>query len=163
MNVSFKTHFPWVDTNGEPVPTHFAQQIVNSMLQGASHGAMSEKRHTMRRVKNGRRRFRPGMKLVFTVGSRFKPIPFAETTCESVQLVRMQLQPIPGAAGVCLMVDIDGKACGNDMLRQLARYDGFYNPPQGMSEDFLRWFMLDLMQNGSPAEYEMIHWTSMRY
>lgn len=168
MNVSFKTHFPWVDAKGEPVPTHFAQSIVNVMNRAVISEetpwtGYGEKRHTMRRVKNGRRRFRPGMKLVLTVGSRFKPMEFAETTCESVQMVRMELQPIPGHAGLNLLVDIDGQACSNNMLRTLARYDGFPSPGLGPSVNFLRWFMLDLLQHGSPAEYELVHWTTMRY
>jgi len=61
------------------------------------------------------------------------------------------------------MVDIDDKPCGVQMIRQLANNDGFLSSGRGPNAHFLRWFMLDLMQNGSPAEYELIHWTPMRY
>jgi hypothetical protein len=167
MNISFRTHFPWLDADGQPKPTHFAQQIQNSLYQepgqepGQELQTFHEKLHTLRRLK-GRRRFREGMDLVMTVGSRFKPLVFAEAKCTSTQLVHMELQPVDEYAGYNLLVDIDGQPLSQNQLRTLARNDGFPSPGMYVSRDFTRWFIMDLMQHGW-CEYELVHWTPMRY
>ena len=103
MNINFKSHFPWPGADGQPEPTNFASQILNGML--STDPDKPKKLHTIRRIK-AKPGYREGMKLVLQGGSRFKPVPFAETVCTGVQVLR--LQPSAGKAlGVLRLERID--------------------------------------------------------
>jgi hypothetical protein len=170
MNITFKTHFPWPGADGQPEPTHFAQQIINELVlrDGAPRAERSYKLHTIRRVKD-KPRFREGMRLVLQHGSRFKPMPFVETECTGVQMLHMSLlwndpswlEQKAEAAHYSLQIRIDhpDDVCWltEEDVERLARNDGFSS-----LEQFTRWFLLDVLANG-PGTYQLVHWTEVRY
>lgn len=170
MNITFKTHFPWPGADGQPEPTHFADQIMNELVlrDGAPRAERSYKLHTIRRVKD-KPRFREGMRLVLQTGSRFKPMPFVETECTGVQMLHMGLywtnpgwlEPNPCRAHYELQVAVEQDShmrwLDEDDMTRLARNDGFSS-----LEQFMRWFLLDQLMNG-PGYYQLVHWTEVRY
>lgn len=161
MNLNFKTHFPWPGADGKPEPTYFKARILAGLTQrrGDAENAAVPKLHTIRRLKNGKARFREGMKLTFSTGSRFKPERFGEMVCTGVQ--RLQMEPRPSYHGVNLLIHLDLGAppmhlLSADELQTLAENDGL------KPYDFMRWFTMDAIQNG-PGVYELVHWTDVRY
>jgi hypothetical protein len=150
MNINFKTHFPWPGADGQPEPTHFCEQILNEVSRPADipRAERSYKLHTIRRVKD-QPRFREGMRLVLQTGSRFKPMPFAETECTGTQMLHMELEQKREECRLnvrlILPATIPHLFTGH-LLERLARHDGL------SLENFVRWFTLDVLVNG-PGYY----------
>jgi len=158
MLLKFKTHFPWNDEHGNPVPTHFVPQIANA-LQGIV-GPPGAKHHTLRRI-NGKPRFREGMKLQMATGPRFKPDIFRETECTRWKHLKMDIV-YTQVAGYQLRVRVCHPGVipykmPPDKLHWLAMWDGFPD-----LESFTRWFLADLLTNG-PGDFELVGWTDVRY
>lgn len=156
MIIKFKTHFPWQGADGQPEPTHFKEQIANCLADTPlPYPALGIKKHTLRRIKNGKNRFRPGMKLQMATGSRFKPEVFKETVCSSWLWLKLDLVPVPYGYELGVRVCRDGKLPEllNDMNhKKLALNDGFRDVAS-----FNRWFLLDLLENG-PGNFELVGW-----
>lgn len=164
MNINFKTHFPWPSGDtGKPEPTYFKERILNTLTTDIFAG-VGRKLHTIRRVPaSGKLRFRAGMLLTFSTGPRFKPERFAETNCISTQEVNMWLSTMKGhgAAGPELTVNIgfngEKKSGWNDYwFTKLLTNDGLSR------DNGIKWFALDLLTHG-PGEYQIVHWTDLRY
>ena len=162
MNINFMSEYPWNGKADPPVPTGFAEKILNTLMSDQPHlrpDALN-KRHTIRRIKTNPPRFREGMKLVLQGGTRFKPIPFAETVCTGVQTLEMELARVHGthyALNVHLLQPGSlPKLLTTNQLHDLAAHDGL------TLDTFMRWFSLDLLTNG-PGLYQIVHWTDLRY
>lgn len=163
MNINFKTHFPWNGTDGTPEPTRFREQILNVLnaripgAGGLSYPGEGMKLHTIRRT-HGRPRFREGMALTLTTGSRFKPVPFAEAVCTGVQEVHMVIEhgtTMAGRTYLSLRIAIDDQVVY--MPGELALNDGFRD-----DERMARWFLPDIIAHG-PFTGQLVHWTGVRY
>jgi hypothetical protein len=157
MRISFATHTPWA-TEEQPCGTWFREQIENELdLCGGHtrHPRHGRKKHTLRRMKGNKCRFRKGMQLQLVEGPRYQAEQFAATVCKDVQVVRMRA--IHGVWGYSVVAMIGDHHLAIDQMRMLAANDGFYD-----FSHFERWFLLDLLKNGDGA-YELIHWTNMRY
>ncbi len=169
MNITFKTHFPWPGADGQPEPTHFCMQILNEVARDPDtpRAERSYKLHTIRRVKD-KPRFREGMRLVLQGGTRFKPVPFAETECTGTQMLHMELGWVDPSwleqkaerAHLELTLSIhepdDIRWLDETDIERLAKNDGL------SLEQFARWFTLDLLMNG-PSTYQIVHWSDVRY
>lgn len=154
MIIKFKTHFPWNDEAGNPVPTDFVPKI-GAALKPHGLRKVAPKWHTIRRINNKRARFRPGMKLQMATGSRFRPEVFAEAECTNWQHLKMDLVPTQWG------YDLGVRACwpatipyllNEQKMALLARNDGFRD-----LDTFHRWFLLDLLANG-PGDFELVGW-----
>lgn len=160
MIIKFKTHFPWNnEETGEPEATDFVARI-GAALKPQRTGLVAPKWHTIRRMKNRKRRFREGMKLQMATGSRFKPEVFAEAECTRWQHLKMDL--VPTTWGYDLGVRVCQPATVPYLLnatnmRMLALNDGFRDLPS-----FHRWFLLDLLENG-PGDFELVGWGNVEY
>lgn len=162
MNINFKTHFPWNGPDGNPEPTLFATQIKNEVNRDPDTRRGERYRyklHTIRRINHGKPRFREGMKLTFSTGSRFKPERFGEAVCTGTQHLKMSLQVKDNRME--LFVAICHPATIPIYLKPskfaaLAQNDGL------SSENFTKWFAQDLIANG-PGDYQLVHWTDLRY
>ncbi len=162
MNIHFKRHFPWPGPEGQPAPTNFEQLISENLIFG-----FGGKTHTLLRLPaNGLAKYQEGQELVFCMGTRFKPEKFAGAVCTGVQFVHMEL--VHQAIGNTLGLHIRPYGPGNEApvqfaaalshgdMHEIARNDGLSMP------DFLKWFMLDLIQRG-PGIYQIVHWGGLRY
>jgi len=174
MNINFKTHFPWPDADGEPEPTHFKEQVLNSVNARLGTPLLFQGRgvklHTIRRIKNGKPRFREGMKLTFSMGPRFKPERFGEAVCTGVQQLRFEhatwVEELPVGSDqlipnhvlvISQLTDVTITCLPPVQRYHLALNDGFPD-----LSTFERWFLLDVLQNG-PGDYQLVHWTDLRY
>lgn len=159
MNLSFKSHFPWPGANGKPEPTYFDGRILSALNpKSESPAPPLRKLHTIRRAAaDGTCRYREGMDLHMVTGPRFKPERFVVAKCTGVQPIKMGLIPVVNtnsSPGLCIMVFINGKRLFNPV--QLANNDGLD------IDQFTKWFMLDIIQNG-PFTGHIIHWTDLIY
>jgi hypothetical protein len=160
MRISFATHMPWA-TEEQPAPTYFREQILNQVTCGLHlpHPRHGLKKHTLRRMKGEKPRFRKGMELQLVEGPRYQAEQFATTKCTDVQVVRMRAlwSSSEIGSGFSVHAEIGDRVLSRSELLTLAANDGFYH-----YSHFERWFLLDLLQNGDGA-YELIHWTRTRY
>lgn len=131
MILGFSKTFPW----GEP--TNFVDKIKDG-----------EKIHTIREDKN--QRWREGMEIHFATGVRTPDYnQFASGVCTGVQEIEIEYSDgliVPG-----FQIKVDGFLIDEDMARELAENDGFYNLKQ-----FAKWFDEDF-------KGRLIHWTDKRY
>ena len=160
MILKFKTHFPWCDPGtGEPEPTHFVAKVGAALSEKPVPG-VNPKWHTIRRIKNKRCRFRPGMKLQMATGPRFQPDVFAETSCTAWQHLKLDLVPTKWGydlgVRVCYPATIP-YLLGEEKMHQLAINDGFKD-----LDSFNRWFLLDLLADG-PGDFELVGWGDKQY
>jgi len=165
MNLNFKTTFPWPGADGiYPAPTFFMDKILLSLDQHPGDDAArtlapligpAPKIHTIRRINGEKARFREGMKLSMSTGSRFKPERFAEAVCTGTQEVLMEMVRLR-EFGFELDVWVDGRYIHRLDRGTLATNDGL------TEEQFTKWFLLDQITHG-PGLYELVHWTAFRY
>lgn len=160
MNISFKTHFPWNGPDGLPEPTNFPANIVKCFDQqdedGNAHGG--GKLHTIRRI-NRAPRYKEGQDLKMCTGSRFTPVPFAEVSCFSTQVIEIHPTVKFGTIMIEVWVREPGvlrKPMNTEQLCALAENDGL------TLEQFTKWFVLDTITNG-PGHFQVVHWTTLRY
>lgn len=157
MNINFKTHFPWPGSDGKPGPTFFKDWIENSIAFPDMEDKLA-KHHTIRRIKT-KPRFREGMKLTFSTGSRFKPVRFGEAVCSGTQFLRMDCAHYAGGISLGVWIEEPGvlhRPMTLEQMHRLAMNDGL------SVENFLKWFLLDVITNG-PGHYEIVHWTDLQY
>lgn len=171
MNINFKTHFPWPGADGKPEATFFREKILagirpqmaqmtqmkaaHSKTADVTDGALRPKLHTIRRI-NGKPRYREGMKLTFSTGSRFKPERFGEAMCTGTQLLRMWIETTPFLNQLELCCFLGSTSLTGVQQRALIANDGL------TPAAFSKWFLLDLLTNG-PGDYQVVHWTGLRY
>lgn len=158
MNINFKTHFPWPGPTGKPERTNFDHKISACVEFPDDPQGWTPKKHTIRRF-HGKPRFREGMELTFSSGSRFKPVRFGHALCTGTQFLRMEAAPYAG--GISLGVWLQEPAVlfpvmKLDNMERLALNDGL------SMENFLKWFLLDVLTHGT-GHYQIVHWTDLRY
>ena len=143
MRLNFKTTMPF-DKNRQ---TYFENKICNGI-----------KKHTLRALTT---KWRTGLGIEFTVGSRSKPQVFFRGTssgCQIVKIIHLKMN----SESESLLLLINNRWLLPEEISAFIKNDGFDN-----EKDFLDWFFPDrdrkTNQNDSALDLKIIHWTDLRY